>query len=74
MKLEEEAKKMLKEKEKIGYSYEYYDGFIDGANSNWVNIKTIKSNIDILEKVKVGFNAVIEIEIYNLKQKLKQIL
>jgi len=47
--LEEEARNVLKEKEKVGYSYEYYDGFIAGANSKWVQAEKIKAQIDILK-------------------------
>jgi hypothetical protein len=70
--LEEEARNVLKEKEKVGYSYEYYDGFIAGANSKWVQAEKIKLLIEYLteayNKKHNILNTIIELE-----QQLKQL-
>lgn len=73
--LEEEARNVLKEKEKVGYSYEYYDGFIAGANSKWVQAEKIKAQIDVLKNVvsKIGHYDILRKDIEDLQQQLKQL-
>lgn len=70
--LEEEARNVLKEKEKVGYSYEYYDGFIAGANSKWVQAEKIKAQIDALREV-AWLDSSIGTIIRRYEQQLKQL-
>lgn len=71
--LEEEARNVLKEKEKVGYSYEYYDGFIAGANSKWVQAERIKAQIEMLYTCIELTDTGIRNKANELEQQLKQL-
>lgn len=72
--LEEEAKEYKDKK----LPDDLYDGFIAGANSKWVEVEKIKSQIEILNKLQVQFQDGIGFEVFEsymepLQQKLKEL-